>query len=354
MAAQKKFYNNLDPALTRLRDFEVTLKSLYEQFPERHLDKPQELDDVSDIIEMADAQCPNAFADSLIHRKLEEDLYFSHDSDVEIYQHLRYLPANWHSQDFIEIACVINGICTNYIANQVIEMQTGDICIIAPNTTHAISAFSDDCLLFNYIVRTSTFEEAFFGVLSENDILSDFFMRSLYHKSAHPYLLFRAGEDEELFGYITASLNEFSHNREYRNRMLNYFINVFFITLMRNHGTDIIFPESRTPQENENTLLILKYMQEHYNTVTLTELASFFNYSERQIQRIIKDSTGMSFSQNIQKLKLRQAIHLMQNPNLSIAQISEELGYSAPENFRHVFKKYYGMTPMEYRSTQGH
>ncbi|MCC8151932.1 MAG: helix-turn-helix transcriptional regulator, partial [Lachnospiraceae bacterium] len=63
-------------------------------------------------------------------------------------------------------------------------------------------------------------------------------------------------------------------------------------------------------------------------------------------------STGMSFSQNIQKLKLRQAVRLIQNSNLSIATISDELGYSAPENFRKVFKKYYGMTPTEYRSAQ--
>lgn len=231
-------------------------------------------------------------------------------------------------------------------------MVPGDICIIAPGTRHAVSAFSDDCILFNYLIRTSTFETAFFGVLSNNDILSNFFMQTLYHSNQHPYLLFRTGNDQELLNYVGHSYQEFHRNRQYKNRMLTSILEMFFITLLRNHGSNVIFPESNSNPKDENTILILKYIQEHYNTSTLAELSAFFNYSERQLQRIIKSSTGMSFSENVQRLKLRQATRLMQNSNLSIAAIAEESGYSDLGNFRHVFKKYYGMTPAEYRTKQ--
>ncbi|MCC8046606.1 MAG: helix-turn-helix transcriptional regulator [Clostridiales bacterium] len=90
-------------------------------------------------------------------------------------------------------------------------------------------------------------------------------------------------------------------------------------------------------------------MQENYSSVTLKELSDFFNYSERQIQRIIKKSTGISFSENIQKLKMRKAARLLSNPNVSVTAIAEELGYSDQGSFRHIFRKYYGMTPIEYR-----
>ena len=90
-------------------------------------------------------------------------------------------------------------------------------------------------------------------------------------------------------------------------------------------------------------------MQENYTTISLKELADFFNYSERQIQRIIRSCTGMSFSQNIQKLKMKQAARLLMNPKLSVSAIAEELGYMDSGNFRQIFKKYYGMTPAEYR-----
>ena len=56
---------------------------------------------------------------------------------------------------------------------------------------------------------------------------------------------------------------------------------------------------------DQNLIYMLKYMQEHYTTVTMKEL--------------------------------------------SIAAIAEELGYSDASNFRAVFKKYFGCTPQEYR-----
>ena len=124
----------------------------------------------------------------------------------------------------------------------------------------------------------------------------------------------------------------------------------FFITLLRNHGANVIVPSLVEDDQNENLIFILKYIQEHFATVTLKELSSFFNYSERQLQRIIKSSTGMSFSENIQQLRMNQATRLLANPDISIAVISEELGYSDIGNFRQAFKKCFGMTPLEYRN----
>ncbi len=336
-----------------MRPFEYALKSLYEQNPDRHLDQPHNLDEISDILNLATEKCGDDYEKRLLQQNLNEELFFAEGSDSEIYQHFRYLPAYWHTHTFVEIAGLPQGHCTNYIMDQKIEMTAGDICIIAPETVHAISAFSDDCLLYNFILRTSTFETAFFDVLNENDILADFFRRTLYHQNNYPYLLFRTGVDPELVNCLKLYLQESSRNRSYKSRMLNNYINLFFITLLRNHSTDVVFPDTDSPAGDENTILILKYMQDHYKTTSLSEMASFFNYSERQIQRIIKASTGLSFSQNIQKLKLSNAVRLLENSDLSISQISDELGYSAPENFRHAFKKAYNMTPVQYRETHG-
>lgn len=333
---------------TELRELEQVLKSLYLQYPDRSLDKPHDLDYARDVLNQAAVKSSNFFPNILLNT-LEEDLFFQGDLDTEIYQHLRYLPCNWHTHSFLEVVCVIQGHCTNYIMEQTLQMLPGDVCIIAPNTTHAISAFSDDCVIFNIILRTSTFETAFFGTLSDNDVLSDFFMRTLYHSKTHPYLYFRTGDDHELRNYIGYAYEEFSANHQYKKRMLNSIITAFFIVLLRNHGANVIVPCTDAQSNDQNLIYILKYMQEHYSTITLKELSSFFNYSERQVQRIIKNSTGMSFSENIQKLKMLQAARLLANPDMPIAAISDELGYSDAGNFRHVFKKYYGMTPMEFR-----
>ena len=333
---------------TELKELELIFKELWLEHPRRNLEKPHDLEYVRDILLLASSKSSNFFP-TILSNTLEEDLFFRGGLDTEIYQHLRYLPCNWHSHSFLEVVCVLEGSCTNYIMEQTLKMSAGDICIIAPDTSHAISAFSDDCIIFNIILRTSTFETAFFGTLSDNDILSDFFMRALYRSKTHPYLLFCTGEDYELQNFIGYAYSEFLSSRQYKNRMLNSIINAFFIVLLRNHGANVIAPDLDLTGSDQNLIYILKYMQEHYATISLKELSAFFNYSERQLQRIIKNSTGMSFSENIQKLKMNHAARLLGNPDLSIAAIAEELGYSDAGNFRHVFKKYYGMTPMEFR-----
>lgn len=346
-----EFYDNYRFTVdTTLTDLEKVFRSIYLAHPERHLDQPQELHYVRDILQEASAKSQHFFPQLLSETdSLEEELFFQGNLDAEFYRHLRYLPANWHMHSFLEVIYVAEGVCTNYIVEQRLEMKKGDICIVAPNTRHAISVFSDDTVIFNILFRTSTFETAFFGTLSENDVLSDFFMRTLYNSPKHPYLYFRTGDDKELRNYLGYSYEEFLGNRQYKNRMINSILNAFFIILLRNHGANVILPGGSPHGSDQNLIFILKYMQEHYASITLKDLALFFNYSERQLQRIIKSSTGMSFSENIQKLKMNQAAKLLSNPDLSVSQIAEELGYADAGNFRHIFKKYYGMTPMEYR-----
>lgn len=349
-----KFYDNFSLEInTELMPIEIELRALALQYPLPDSRSSCELEEAGKILRQAVSQsgfrgCLSMFTSDILH----EDDFFHAGYDVEIYRHLRYLPPIRHSHDFLEVVCVAEGDCTNFIAGEQIPMQRGDICIIAPNTRHALSAFSDNCIIFNILLRTSTFEQAFFGVLSENDILSDFFMRNLYHSPSHPFLLFRTGYDQELFNYIGFACHEFQHNRQYKNRMLNSVVNAFFIVLLRNHSANVLLPAHNQKEKNENLVFILKYMQENYNTVTLAELAAFFHYSERHLQRIIKSSTGMSFGENIRKLKMCQAARLLSAPGLSVDEISGMLGYLDSGNFRSAFKRYYGCTPVEYRKRE--
>lgn len=337
--------------LSAMRPIEYKLKRIYETNPERNLQSPNSKENLNDIFENLSTGSESSLMEKLGQQTLNENTFFNKDADIALYRHLRYLPAFWHSHSFIEIICVFSGTCTNYICEQEIPMQEGDIFIIAPGTPHSISAFSDDCVIINIEIRTSTFETAFFGVLNENDILSDFFTHSLYHSPKHPYIFFRTNADHELFDYVLYAYAEFEGNHLYKYRLINNVIAAFFIILLRNHGTEVIVPNITSDERSEDVVFLLKYIETNF-TVTLSELATFFNYSERQIQRILKKSTGLNFRDIIQKLKMNYAATLLQNPDLPISSIAEKLGYSNINNFRQIFKKYYGISPLEYREQE--
>ena len=279
-----------------------------------------------------------------------EDAFFYEGLDVSIYPHLRYFPCIYHKHNFFEVICLISGNAINYIENQTIEMTTGDFCIIAPNTKHAISLFSDDSFMINILLRTSTFEKTFLNTFSENDILSDFFVRNLYHSKEISYLLFKTDNDYEVRDFIPSLYKEINSNKPYKKRMVNSILTSFFITLLRNHEKNVIIPSNNNIIAKKDILPILRYIEDNYKSLSLKDLSDTFNYSERQLQRIIKTYTGISFSKNIQKLKMNYATNVLSKKNISITDISQELGYSNLSNFRQTFKKYYGMTPIEFRN----
>lgn len=78
-------------------------------------------------------------------------------------------------------------------------------------------------------------------------------------------------------------------------------------------------------------------------------MSIFFNYSERQIQRLVTNATGISFSANILRLKMNQAGRLLSQSDMSVTEVAENVGYTDVRNFRRIFKRYYGVTPTKYR-----
>ena len=55
------------------------------------------------------------------------------------------------------------------------------------------------------------------------------------------------------------------------------------------------------------------------------------------------------FSDYLNEIRTAKACELLENTDLSIAQISEKVGYPNVSYFCQSFREYYGMTPQKYR-----
>ncbi len=77
-------------------------------------------------------------------------------------------------------------------------------------------------------------------------------------------------------------------------------------------------------------------------------LARQMAVSERQLFRLIKESTGLSPNQVILEIRLNKALHLLQKDlDLSIGDIARQVGISNTSYFTSVFKKRFGQIPSE-------
>ncbi len=82
---------------------------------------------------------------------------------------------------------------------------------------------------------------------------------------------------------------------------------------------------------------------------TVHDFAKMMHISQVQFYRKIKALTNFTPSQFIRKVKLQNALPLMLNSDMTIAEIAFSSGFSDPNYFSRVFKSEYKITPKEYR-----
>ncbi len=86
-----------------------------------------------------------------------------------------------------------------------------------------------------------------------------------------------------------------------------------------------------------------------YRTVTLSSLARDAGLSERQLQRILRERYGRTFTQKRTEARMRAADLMLAEGKYTITRIAEEVGYSCAEHFCTEYKKFAGMTARAYR-----
>lgn len=85
------------------------------------------------------------------------------------------------------------------------------------------------------------------------------------------------------------------------------------------------------------------------NDLSMEDLSKAANIGIRQLQRLFKSEIGITPVQYINILKLEEAGQLLKTTNMTVAEIAYKFSFNDPSYFGSVFKKYYGMTPLEYR-----
>ncbi|HZK54408.1 MAG TPA: 2-isopropylmalate synthase [Desulfosporosinus sp.] len=101
--------------------------------------------------------------------------------------------------------------------------------------------------------------------------------------------------------------------------------------------------------KDEKILEILNYVQANYKTVTLEVLSEEFYLSKQYLSKYIKVKSGMTFGNNVKKIRMTKARTLLKNGNMTVESIADAVGYQNVEHFNRMFKGSYSMTPIQFR-----
>ena len=279
----------------------------------------------------------------------QEKTFIPQKFDISVGRMTRYMPAHWHTNDYFELYYVFNGKCELHFENEVLQMKPGTICLLSPTTYHASPCYSDDCILFYYMIRTSTFNLVFWNNLTEQNLISTFFRKVLSGEGGKSYLHFETENDEKIRLLLIEICQEYISGNHYSPQLMNSLMSVFFIQLLRGYENKVHLPSDVPLNWNAGFGEIFTYIQNNYRTVTLQELSKRFNYSERQLTRILQYCTNHSFSEVLLGLRMHNAAGYLTGTSLSAEKIAELVGYSNSSSFYRAFSKFYKCSPSEYR-----
>lgn len=98
---------------------------------------------------------------------------------------------------------------------------------------------------------------------------------------------------------------------------------------------------------------IIGYIMEHSSEVYgLEDLAGLFYMDKSYLSRIFKEVTNFTVNEFINCQRIGHARELLLNESLSMEEISKKLGYERLSYFDRVFKKYVGISPLQYRKAK--
>jgi YesN/AraC family two-component response regulator len=109
--------------------------------------------------------------------------------------------------------------------------------------------------------------------------------------------------------------------------------------------------ESHVTGESKDRIIetVKNYIRTHTVDANLDDAAARVYMSPGYLSRYFKEKTSRSFSDCLMRVRMERAGSLLTDLKNKIYDVSSELGYTNPENFARSFKKFYGVSPREYR-----
>ena len=297
------------------------------------------------------------YADSILEQvptymsdpTMEEKNFFPDGKDVFCLMNMPYMVELPHFHHFFEITHVVKGTCTFAFEGERATLSEGDLCIVSPMSGHSLP-LEPGCVALSVMVRRSTFDLLFRSLLTQKDLMSLFFRSSLYETRRANYILLKTGNDPLTNQTLKELIYECNMEDSYSNDCAVSLLTLYLARGLRAASNAVtLYRYEGYSEKDFDFSLVINYIQQNYQTVTLSSLASTFHFSETYLSKLIHKKLNQSFTDVLRTLKMTHAIEYLMNTSMKIREIADAVGYDSVDHFSRTFRRVYGMPPQEYK-----
>lgn len=292
---------------------------------------------------------------SNFHILTGENLFRSGES---IYINKAYEEADsyMHSHDFIEIAYVASGTGTHKIGDMEYSVSKGDLFIINQDIPHEFRSLPDHSktglIIYNCIFKPEFFDYRLINSKDFQSITHHFLFRMLFpDEDKMPSDIVLLGKDSvELEQLYIKMYNEYNHQDTGYVEILRAYVIELLVLIVRLFKKGKDSNDSMNHHRRQIIENAMKYMMDNYDRdIRLEDLSMMSFFSRNYFCKLFKETTGITVSEYIQKIRIQEACKLLKGTDKSIMEISGLVGYHDIKFFNDVFKRNTGITPTAYK-----
>lgn len=280
----------------------------------------------------------------LIHREItplkEDDCFLVFDRNRNDFT----FPIHHHPEYEINFIRNAKG-AKRIVGDHIGEIGDLELVMIGPNVYHGWENYKNDTTQTLHEITIQFPKDLFDTHFLNKNILRP--IKDLFRASKYGVLF-----SEETILKVEPRLNTLSRKSGFDN-FIEFQSLLYDLAVSRDRKTlaNFSMDEPNDFQNSERIEKVYEFIKDHYRErIKVEDAATFVNMTEISFSRLIKKSTGRTFTELVNELRLRYASRKLIETNAGISDICFDCGFNNISNFNRRFKDKHGCTPSEFRA----
>ena len=255
------------------------------------------------------------------------------------------LPLHWH--EAFEIIILLSGKIDYYINGVCYSLNPHDCLFINSNKMHCTKADQneEDSIVFGIVFLP--------GVLgcSPNDICYRKFFQPVLQSDKDTLKIDAATDRGKKISDIMLEIEKLDpESYFYEMEILSFLVPLWTEILHYFLSTNLNHKLSKPHKHEREIKEIISFIHTHYSEqIAVKDLLQLTCISRSECFRTFRDITNMTPVEYINRYRMAKATDMLCNSDKNITEIYTSCGFCSSSYFGKLFKKKYGMSPLQYR-----